>query len=110
MLAELVFEMATRLFVLVGLTTTKLSAWLPGVALTFTTGSKQERGANRSLGTGARSLGFMHLRVPSGTSMASGPSTRACKVNVEGVRNAKTAASAIRRRRLFILIRRVRAD
>src|SRR6266571_6312841 len=61
-LAEIVFEVATRLFVLVGLTFTKLSAWLPVVALTFTTGSRQANGANRWVGTGARSLGFMHLR------------------------------------------------
>ena len=47
MLAELVFEKATRLFVLVGLTSTKLSAWLPGVALTFTTGSRQPNGAKQ---------------------------------------------------------------
>ena len=40
------FEVATRLFVLVGLTFTKLSAWLPVVALTFTTGSRQASGAN----------------------------------------------------------------
>src|SRR2546422_7288642 len=83
-LFALVFEMATRLFVLVGLTFTKLSAWLPSVALTFTTASVQTNGTNRLLGSSARSLGFMHLRVPSGTSMASGPSTRACKVNVGG--------------------------
>ena len=62
--------MATRLFGLVGLTLTKLSAWLPVVALTFTTGSRQVSGTiNRSVGLGARSLGIMHLRVPSGTSM-----------------------------------------
>ena len=39
MLLVVVFEKATRLFVLVGLTTTKLSDWLPAVALTFTTGA-----------------------------------------------------------------------
>src|SRR5437870_1239529 len=103
MLNELVFEKATRLFVLVGLTFTKLSAWLPSVALTFTTGSRQVNGANRSLGTGARSLGFMHLRGSSGTLMPSvAASTCACMVDVAGVRNAKTAASAVRRRRVFI--------
>src|SRR5213078_5275987 len=70
MLAELVFEKATRLFVLVGLTSTKLSAWLPSVALTLTTGSRQVSGTNsRSVGFGARSVGIMHLRVPSGTSL-----------------------------------------
>src|SRR5215831_20941724 len=67
----LMFEKATRLFVLVGLTTTKLSAWLPSVALTFTTASTQANGSNRLLITGARSLGFMHLRGSSGTSMRS---------------------------------------
>src|SRR5262249_56964334 len=41
------FEVATTLFVLVGLTFTKLSAWLPSVALTFTTASTQATGANR---------------------------------------------------------------
>src|SRR5437763_13143877 len=99
MLFELVFEVATRLFVLVGLTFTKLSAWLPVVALTLTTASRQVSGVNRSVGTGARYLGFMHLRVPSGTSMPSvAASTCACKVDVVGASNAKTAASAVRRR------------
>src|SRR6059058_3821435 len=55
------FEVATRLFVLVGLTFTKLSAWLPAVALTFTTASRQVSGVNRLLGTSGRSFGFMHL-------------------------------------------------
>src|SRR5438128_5896417 len=88
------FEVATRLFVLVGLTFTKLSAWLPSVALTFTTGSTQVNGANRSIGFSARSLGFMHLRGRSGTLMPSvAASTCACMVDVAGVRNAKTAAS-----------------
>src|SRR5436190_20322381 len=109
------FEKATRLFVLVGLTTTKLSAWLPSVALTFTTGSRQANGANRSLGTGARSLGFMHLRGSSGTLIPSvAASTCACKLDVAGARNAKTAVSAIRQRRaficIFLLMRRVRSD
>ena len=73
MLFELVFEVATRLFGLVGLTLMKLSAWLPVVALTLTTGSRQVSGTNsRSVGLGARSLGIMHLRVPSGTSMPLG--------------------------------------
>src|SRR5882757_4979227 len=89
------FEVATRLFVLVGLTFTKLSAWLPAVALTLTTASKQVSGVKRSIGFGARSLGFMHLRVPSGTSIPPvGASTCACKIDVAGVRNAKTAANA----------------
>src|SRR5882762_7462572 len=99
------FEVATRLFVLVGLTFTKLSAWLPAVALTFTTASTQVWGANRWIGFGARSLGFMHLRVPSGTSMPSvAASTWACKMDVVGVRNAKTATSAVRWRRVFICV------
>src|SRR5438094_1900117 len=99
------FEKATRLFVLVGLTTTKLSAWLPSVALTLTTASRQVSGVNRSIGFGARSLGFMHLRVPSGTSMPSvAASTWACKVDVVGVSNAKTAASTVRWRRVFICV------
>src|SRR5947208_5699265 len=109
------FEVATRLFVLVGLTFTKLSAWLPAVALTLTTASRQVSGVKRSIGFGARPLGFMHLRVPSGTSIPPvGASTCACKIDVAGVRNAKTAASAVRLRRVFIcvflLMRRVRAD
>src|SRR5947209_14955674 len=92
------FEVATMLFVLVGLTFTKLSAWLPAVALTFTTGSKQVNGTDRSVGFGARSLGFMHLRVPSGTSMPPvGASTCACKMDVAGVSNAKTVASIVKR-------------
>src|SRR5947207_15581164 len=86
MLLLVVFEMATRLFVLVGLTTTKLSAWLPAVALTFTTGAEQASGTNRSAGIGTRFCGLIHLRVPSGTSMASGPSTRACRAELVGVK------------------------
>src|SRR5215471_21257341 len=82
------FENATRLFVLVGLTTMKLSAWLPSVALTFTTDSTQANGANRLFSTGARSLGLMHLRGSSGTLMpAVAASTRMCKVDVAGVIN-----------------------
>ena len=67
------FEVATRLFVLVGLTITKLSAWLPAVALTLTTGFEagQRRRTDRP-GSVHGSLGFMHLRVPSGTSMPLG--------------------------------------
>src|SRR3954449_5758590 len=80
------FEVATRLFVLVGLTFTKLSAWLPAVALTLTTASRQVSGVNRSIGFTARSLGFMHLRVPSGTLMPSvAASTCACRIDVAGV-------------------------
>src|SRR5437773_345712 len=97
------FEVATRLFVLVGLTFTKLSAWLPVVALTLTTASRQVSGVNRLNGFGARSGGLMHLRVPSGTSMPLvAASTCACNMDVAGVRNARTAASAARRRRLFM--------
>src|SRR5438034_5848690 len=99
------FEVATRLFVLVGLTFTKLSAWLPAVALTFTTGSRQVSGVNRSIGFTARSLGFIHLRGSSGTLMPSvAASTCACKVDMVGVRNAKTVASIVRRRRVFICV------
>src|SRR5437773_7179518 len=102
MLLVVVFEMATRLLVLVGLTTTKLSSWLPAVALTFITGAEQASGTNKSVGTGTPYFVFMHLRVPSGTSMLSGPGIRACRAGVVGARKAKTAASAIRRRRVFI--------
>src|SRR5204863_4920773 len=113
MLLVVVFEMATRLLVLVGLTTTKLSSWLPAVALTFITGAEQASGTNRSARTGNGFFGFIHLRVPSGTSMASGPGIRACRGDGVGVRKAKTAASAVRRRRVFIgvflLVRRVKA-
>ena len=100
------FEVATRLFGLVGLTFMKLSAWLPVVALTFTTGSRQVSGTNsRSVGLGARSFGIMHLRVPSGTSMPSvAATTCACKMDVAGVRNAKTAARTVRWRRVFICV------
>src|SRR5438876_6299000 len=104
MLLLVVFEMATRLFVLVGLTTTKLSSWLPAVALTFITGAEQASGTNRSVGIGTPYFDFMHLRVPSGTSMLSGPSIRACSAGVVGVRKAKPAASAVRRRRVFICV------
>ena len=106
MLAELVFEVATRLFGLVGLTLMKLSAWLPVVALTLTTGSRQASGTNsRSVGFNARSLGIMHLRVPSGTSIPSvAATTCACKMDVAGVNNAKTAARVVRWRRVFIYV------
>jgi len=106
MLFELVFEVATRLFGLVGLTFTKLSAWLPVVALTFTTGSRQVSGTNsRSVGFGARSWGIMHLRVPSGTSIRPVTvRTCACKMDVAGVRSDKTAARTVRRRRVFISV------
>jgi hypothetical protein len=90
--------------VLVGLTFTKLSAWLPAVALTLTTGSRQVSGTNsRSVGFGVRSVGIMHLRVPSGTSISSvAVRICACNMDVAGVRNEKTAASIVRRRRVFI--------
>src|SRR5262249_59221423 len=55
------FEVATMLFGLVGLTFTKLSAWLPDAALTLTTGSRQVSGRKSSNGFGARTGGFMHL-------------------------------------------------
>src|SRR5437762_4885814 len=102
MLGASVFEVATMLFVLVGLTFTKLSAWLPAVALTLTTGSRQVSGVNsKSVGFGARSLGFMHLRGSPGTSMPSvAASTCACMVDVAGARTTKAAARAISRRRL----------
>src|SRR5580765_586251 len=98
------FEVATRLFGLVGLTFTKLSAWLPVVALTFVTGSTQAEGVSKSNGFSARSGGFMHLRVPSGTLIPSVANTWACKVDVAGVRNAKTAASTVRWKRVFICV------
>src|SRR4029077_15644915 len=87
------FEVATRLFGLVGLTLMKLSAWLPAVGLTFINGSQQAEGVSKSNGFSARSGGLMHLRVPSGTLIPSVANTWACKIGVEGVRNAKTAAS-----------------
>src|SRR6266481_3191416 len=95
------FEVATMLFGLVGLTFTKLSAWLPVVALTLTTGSRQVSGVNsKSVGFGARSLGFMHLRGSSGTSIPLfAASTWACRIDVVGATNAKTAASKVRWRR-----------
>ena len=47
----------------------------------------------------------MHLRVPSGTSMPlSGASNCACKGNVAGARNVKTAASVVRWRRVFMCV------
>src|SRR5690349_12663519 len=99
------FEVATRLFGFVGLTFRKLSAWLPTVALTLVTGSKQVSGANTLIGFSARSGGFMHFRVPSGTSMPSvAASTCASKMDVAGVRNVKMAASVVRRRRVFICV------
>ena len=110
------FEVATRLFVLVGLTLMKLSAWLRSVALTLTTGSTQVSGTNnRSVGLGARSCGITHLRVPSGTSIPPGVvATCACKMDVAGVKSAKTETSAVRWRRVFIhvflLKWRVRVD
>src|SRR5436309_15558162 len=99
------FEVATRLFVLVGLTFTKLSAWLPAVALTLTTASRQASGVNGSIGFGARSLGFMHLRGSSGRSMPPvAGSSCACNMNVAGVRNAIAVTSIGRRRSVFIFV------
>ena len=73
------------------------------VALTLTTGSRQVSGVNsKSVGFGARSLGFMHLRVPSGTLIPIAASICACKMDVAGVRSAKT--SMVRRRRLFMCV------
>jgi hypothetical protein len=96
MLFELVFEVATRRFGLVGSTFRKLSAWLPVVALTFTTASKQAIGVNnRSLGFTGPSLGNMHFLVPSGTSIAPGVRASICG-DVAVVRKAKTAASTVR--------------
>src|SRR3954468_15760147 len=104
MLFELVFEVATRLFGFVGLTLMKLSAWLPVVALTFTTGSRQVSGTNsRSVGLSGRSLGIMHLRVPSGTSTPPvAMRTCACNMDVAGISKDKTAARTVRWRRVFI--------
>src|SRR4051794_41840676 len=98
MLFELVFDVATRLFGFVGLTLMKLSAWLPVVALTFTTGSRQVRGTNsRSVGLSGRSLGIMHLRVPSGTSTPPiAMRTCACKMDVAGGMNDKKAGRNVR--------------
>src|SRR6516162_5612618 len=94
------FDVATMLLGLVGLTFMKLSAWLPDVALTLTTASRQVSGLNSSNGFRARSGGFMHLRVPSGTSMP--PIICPCKMKVAGARNAKRAARIVRRRRVFM--------
>src|SRR5438477_9843004 len=109
MLLVVVLERTTRLFVLVGLTTTKLSDWLPAVALTFTTGAVQANGTNEPRGVGSRSGGFIHLRVPSGTSIPIGASTRAWSEDVVGARRARTAANAIRCRGVFMLMRLVRS-
>src|SRR3954468_2399955 len=97
-------EKATILFGLVGLMTTELSVSLPDVALTFTTGVTQASGWNSLLSSGTWVLGFMHLRVPSGTYLFwFGDSSWACRVDVAGAINAKTHASMVRRRRVFIL-------
>jgi hypothetical protein len=94
------------------LTLMKLSAWLPVVALTLTTGSRQAIGVNsKSVGCSARSGGFMHFLVPSGTLIPSfAPNFWACKRDVTGVRSAKTVTRTVRRRRVFILMKWVRAD
>ena len=97
------FEVATRLFVFVGLTFTKLSAWLPAVALTLTTDSTHVSGVNRFKVLGARSGGLMHLRVPSGTSMpVLVAGICAYKVDVESVRKAKKVANRVSDRRVSI--------
>jgi len=100
------FEKATRLFGLVGLTSMKLSDSLPYLTLTFVTGATQVNGTDgfkRLVGAHGRSLGFMHLRVPSGTSGF--PLIRASVCgDVAGVRKAKMAASTIRRRRVFMSV------
>ena len=96
-------DVATRLFGLIGLTFTKLSAWFPDVALALTTGSKQVNGVNRLNGLTARSGGMMHLRVPSGTLTPSVfANTCACSVSVLEMAKAKTATRADRWRRVFI--------
>src|SRR4029453_4657498 len=80
------FEVATMLLVLVGLTFTKLSAWLPAVALALTTDSRQVSGVNSWNICGARSGGFMHLRVPSGTGRCFvGATSCACNMDVDGM-------------------------
>src|SRR5204863_8847868 len=110
------YEVGMRLSVLVGWTFTKPAAWLPVVALTLTTGSRQVSGTNsRSVGFGARSVGIMHLRVPSGTSVPwIAVRICACKMDVAGVRNAKTAVRIVQWRRVImwgvLLMRRVRSD
>ena len=97
-------EKATRLFGLVGLTTMKLSDSLPDLTLTLVTGAVQVNGTDglkRLESSSARSWGFMHLRVPSGTSMA--PLVRASICgDVAGAINARRAASIVRLRRVFI--------
>jgi hypothetical protein len=82
----------------------KLSDSLPDLTLTFVTGAVQVNGTDglkRLESSSARSWGFMHLRVPSGTSMA--PLVRASICgDVAGVINARIAASIVRLRRVFI--------
>src|SRR5213076_3120838 len=96
----------TRLLVLVGLTTTKLSAWLPVVALVLTTAIVHANGTNPLTGVAVRFCGLIHLRVPSGTSIPSGAaaSTCACRAIGAGVRKAKTAARAVRRGRSKFMV------
>src|SRR5262245_42520872 len=98
MLGALVFEVATRLFGLVGLTFMKLSAWLPVVALTFTTGSKQASGTiSRSVVLSGRSLGIMHFRGPSSIlTLSVAAVIWACKMDVVGVMSASRTASRVR--------------
>src|SRR5689334_18050219 len=85
------FEVATTLFGFVGSTFTKLSAWLPVVALTLMTGSRQVRAENSSNGLGARSFGFIHFRVPSGTSIPSVAVTSCACGNGAGENSARIA-------------------
>src|SRR5262245_58379992 len=106
MLAELgLFEVATMRFGFVGSTFMKLSAWLPLVALALITGSRQVNGLNSSKCWGARSGGFMHLRVPSGTAgCLVVTDTCACNIVSEGVRKTKMAARIVRWRRVFMSV------
>ena len=88
---------------LVGLTITKLSAWLPDVALTFTTGARQASGANRLVGFGATVFGLYTFACPVGHIDAFGvASTCACKADCRREEGEK-AASTVRLRRVFIL-------
>jgi len=93
------------LFGLVGLTLMKLSAWLPVVALTLSTGSRQLSGLNSWKDFVARCGARMHLRGDSDT-LISAVRASSCpwKMNVTAVRSAKTTASIVRRRRVFIRV------
>ena len=91
------------MFVLVGLTITKLSAWLPAVALTLTTGSRQINGVNGIGRFRYTTFGFIHLRVPSGTSM---PLGRRQHLGVQGGcgghEEGENGGKRVKRRRVFI--------